>query len=77
MKIVLLCREVDRDTGKIAVYSVGKVPGDREPLLFELSLRQVLNPELRYFAVLDRELRRLRKLQGGTITCSSRTKDRR
>lgn len=55
MKIVLLCREVDRDTGKIAVYSVGKVPGDRESLLFELSLRQRLNPELRYFAVLDRE----------------------
>ena len=57
MKIVLLCREVDRDTGKIAVYPVGKVPGDRETLLLELSLRQRLNQELQYFAVLDRRYR--------------------
>lgn len=57
MKIVFLCREVDRDTGKIAVYSVGKVPGDRESLLFELEIRQRLNPELQYFAVPDREYR--------------------
>ena len=57
MKIVLLCREVDRGTGKIAVYSVGKVPGDRETLLLELSLRQRLNQELQYFAVLDRRYR--------------------
>lgn len=57
MKIVLLCREVDRDTGKIAVHPVGKVPGDRESLLLELPLRQRLNQELQYFAVLDRRYR--------------------
>lgn len=57
MGVVFLCREVDRNTGKIAVYPVGKAPGDRESLLFELQLRQSFNPELQYFAVLDREYR--------------------
>lgn len=55
MGVVFLCREVDRATGKIAVYPVGKVPGDRESLLFELQLRQSFNPELQYFAVTKRE----------------------
>lgn len=55
MGVVFLCREVDRATGKIAVYPVGKVPGDRESLLFELQFRQRLNPELQYFAVTERE----------------------
>ena len=49
--IIILCREVDKDTGEIAVYTIDKEPvTDR--LIWCLKIRARANPELRYFAVL-------------------------
>ena len=56
MDVTFLCREVDKDTGEIAVYPVATVTDGRD-LLLQLDVRQRLNPELRYFAVFDQEYR--------------------
>lgn len=46
---VFLCREVDRQTGRIAVYNLdAPFSGD---VAFYLRIRQQFNPELRYFCV--------------------------
>ena len=55
MGVTFLCREVDRSTGMVAVYPVGTATDSGSPLLFELEIRQRLNPELQYFAVIDEE----------------------
>ena len=44
-KVIVICREVNRQTGQIAVYVV---PID-EHTVVRLSLRSMFNPELRYF----------------------------
>lgn len=49
MKLVAVCREVDKDTGHVAVY-----PLDMEitgTAIQQLQLRAQFNPELRYFAL--------------------------
>lgn len=49
MKLVAVCREVDKDTGRVAVY-----PLDMEitgTAIQQLQLRAQFNPELRYFAL--------------------------
>lgn len=49
--MIILCREVSKDTGEIAVYPINKEPvTDR--LIHCLQVRARVNPELRYFAVL-------------------------
>jgi hypothetical protein len=51
MRLVAICREVDRDTGRIAVY-----PLDREinsEVLTCLEIRARMNPELRYFTLIS------------------------
>lgn len=49
--MIILCREVNKETGAIAVYPIDKQPiTDR--LIFCLRIRARLNPELRYFAIL-------------------------
>lgn len=45
--MLVLCREVDKATGRIAVYPINAEVTDQ--LLFTLGIRQRLNPELRYF----------------------------
>lgn len=45
--MLVLCREIDRKTGRVAVYPINAEVTDR--LLFSLGIRQRLNPELRYF----------------------------
>ena len=48
MELVCICREVDKDTGKIAAYPLKmQVTG---ATLQRLYIRSCLNPELRYFA---------------------------
>ncbi len=48
--MVIICREVDKRSGRIAVYEVKKeVTND---LLVNLKLRAMLNPELRYFVMM-------------------------
>lgn len=48
MKLIAICREIDRDTGKVAVCTVNGELDDHA--LFSLKIRAALNPELRYFA---------------------------
>lgn len=49
MKLVAICREVDRDTGRIAVYPLNvKIDGT---VIAQLQFRAKLNPELRYFTL--------------------------
>lgn len=48
--MIAICREVDRETGKIAVYEIkAEVTND---LICKLGIRQKLNPELQYFITL-------------------------
>lgn len=46
--IVVICREVNRTTGEVAVYEVRTGTVD-DHLLTKLSIRSRYNPELRYF----------------------------
>lgn len=57
MRVIFLCREVNRSTGEVAVYQIGNVHGANEEcqLLFELDLRQRMNPELQYFIMDSKE----------------------
>lgn len=48
--MICLCREIDKETGEIAVYSINADVTDR--LLCMLNIRQRANPELRYFVTL-------------------------
>lgn len=45
--MIAICREVNRETGEIAVYPIEKEVTDY--LLQYLKLKATLNPELRYF----------------------------
>ena len=47
--LAVICREVDRSTGNIAVYEIKAEKVDNR-LLTVLSIRSRVNPELRYFA---------------------------
>jgi len=49
--IMVICREVNRETGEIAVYPLEKQSVSDYSLLL-LNFRSKYNPELRYFAVL-------------------------
>ena len=45
---MIICREIDKESGKIAVYPLRLQVDDR--LLHNLRIRLSLNPELRYYA---------------------------
>ena len=62
MKLIAICREVDKDTGKIAVYPLETEITDR--VLHCLKIRAQFNPELRYFATTAAHFRGF----GDTIT---------
>ena len=49
MELKVICREVDKDTGKIAVYPIEAEVTDT--LIFKLGIRSRMNPELKYYAV--------------------------
>lgn len=49
MELKVICREVDKDTGKIAVYPIEAEVTDT--LIFKLGIRSRINPELKYYAV--------------------------
>lgn len=49
MKLVAVCREVDKDTGRIAVYKINaEITG---AVVQKLQVRAQANPELRYFTL--------------------------
>lgn len=48
--MIALCREIDKESGKIAVYPLeAKLNGET---IFALKIRARVNPELRYFVTL-------------------------
>lgn len=49
-EMICVCREIDKNTGEIAVYPIKTEVTDH--LLFCLGLRQRANPELKYFVTL-------------------------
>ena len=49
-ELMVLCREVNINTGEIAVYTINQPVTER--LLFCLHLRGKFNPELSYFCIL-------------------------
>lgn len=49
MELKIICREVDKNTGRIAVYPIETEVTDA--LVFKLSLRSRMSPELKYYAV--------------------------
>ena len=49
--VIILCREINMDTGQIAVYRIEKEPVTGE-MIFCLKMRSRFNPELQYFCVL-------------------------
>lgn len=51
MRLMVICREVDKDTGRIAVYPLNVEIDDR--VLGALKIRATMNPELRYFALVS------------------------
>lgn len=51
MRLVAVCREVDKDTGRIAVYPLDtKIDG---VTVMALKARAQMNPELRYFTLVS------------------------
>lgn len=47
--MIVICREVSKNSGEIAVYPIKEPATER--LLFQLQIRSRVNPELRYFVV--------------------------
>ena len=59
--MVLICREINSSTGEIAVYEISDNPDNG--LIFRLSLRARLNPELTYYTTPSRSY----EIQKGNI----------
>ena len=51
MRLIAICREVDKNTGRIAVYPLEKEMDDMT--VTALKIRATMNPELRYFALVS------------------------
>ena len=49
MELKIICREIDKNTGRISVYPM--VTKVTISLIFRLGLRSRMNPELKYYAV--------------------------
>ena len=51
MRLVAICREVDKDTGRIAVYPINREINNE--MVMAMKTRATLNPELRYFTLVS------------------------
>ncbi|WP_217958126.1 hypothetical protein [Acutalibacter muris] len=51
MRLIAVCREVDKDTGRIAVYPLDMAIDGR--VVKCLQIRAQMNPELRYFTLVS------------------------
>ena len=49
MRLVAICREVDKDTGRIAVYQINREINSE--MVMAMQTRATMNPELRYFTL--------------------------
>lgn len=53
IKLILICREVDKSTGEIAAYEIPRGEEDLADKFYILQLREALNPELKYFVTTE------------------------
>ena len=51
MRLVAICREVDKDTGRIAVYPINREINNE--MVMAMKTRATMNPELRYFTLVS------------------------
>lgn len=69
--VFIVCREVDRDTGAVAVYRIERKPDAATRVI--LGWRARLNPELRYFICAERwaeNFEQLRQILGKNLVIS-------
>ena len=64
-KVIVICREVNRQTGQIAVYVVPMEID--EHTVVRLSLRSMFNPELRYFTTTTARWDRYGEVMAGIL----------
>ena len=65
MKLIAICREVDKATGRIAVYPLkNKIDGGT---ITALKIRAQMNPELRYFTLVSARWERFGEVIAGIL----------
>ena len=65
MKLIAICREVDKGTGRIAVYPLkNKIDGGT---IAALKIRAQMNPELRYFTLVSARWERFGEVIAGIL----------
>ena len=65
MELVAICREVDKATGRIAVYPIEAEINDH--VLYCLKIRARANEELRYFTITSVRWERFREVIAGIL----------
>lgn len=65
MKLIAICREVDKATGRIAVYPIETEINDH--VLFCLRIRARANEELRYFTLVSARWERFGEVIAGIL----------
>lgn len=65
MRLVAICREVDKDTGRIAVYPLkNRIDSGT---ITALKIRAQMNPELRYFTLVSARWERFGEVIAGIL----------
>lgn len=72
MRLMVVCREVDKETGKIAVYPLKMEIDDH--VMQCLQIRARANPELRYFALVSARWERYGDVIAGILKRRSVTR---
>lgn len=72
MSLMVVCREVDKETGKIAVYPLKTEIDDRVMQCLQIQARA--NPELRYFALVSARWERYGEVIAGILKRRSVTR---
>ena len=72
MRLMVVCREVDKETGKIAVYPLKMEIDDH--VMQCLQIRARANPELRYFALVSARWERYGEVIAGILKRRSVTR---
>ena len=65
MRLVAICREVDKDTGRIAVYPISREINNE--MVMALKVRATMNPELRYFTLASTRWERFGEVIAGIL----------
>ena len=65
MRLVAICREVDKATGRIAVYPINREINNE--MVMAMKTRATLNPELRYFTLVSARWERFGEVIAGIL----------